>query len=96
MDYAQMKKEKEERYEKYRETYAEQLQLQGYIDSLERDNESIKDVIKTAATGRIRRYNNKILKINNKDIKKYQKALSAMPALRGSPLSSACSGAACA
>ena len=79
MDYAQMKKEKDARYAQYNETYADQLQLQGYIDSLEKDNESIKEVIKTATKGGVRRHNNKILKINNKDIKKYQKALSSMP-----------------
>jgi len=79
MDYAQMKQEKEARYEEYCKTYADQLQLQGYIASLEKDNESIREVIKTATVNKVKRYNNKILKINDKDIKKYQKALSQMP-----------------
>ena len=79
MDYAQMKKEKEERYEEYCKTYEEQLRLLGYIGSLEKDNESINEVIKTAATNRIKRYNRKVLKINEKDIAMYKKALSKMP-----------------
>ena len=79
MDYAQMKQEKEARYEEYCKTYAEQLQLQGYIKSLEKDNESIREVIRTASTNRVRRHSNKLIKINDKDIKKYKKALSLMP-----------------
>jgi len=81
MDYAQMKQEKEKRYEEYCETYADQLQLQGYIDSLEKDNENITETIKAATTNRSKRYNNKIIKINNKDIKRYKAALSKMPPL---------------
>ena len=79
MDYAQMKQEKEARYEEHCKTYAEQLQLLGYIKSLEKDNESIREVIRTATTNRARRHNNKLFKINEKDIKKYNKALSLMP-----------------
>ena len=79
MDYAQMKQEKEARYEEYCKTYADQLQLQGYINSLEKDNESIRETIKTATVNRVKRHNKKLLKINDKDIKKYNKALSYMP-----------------
>lgn len=79
MDYAQMKQEKDARYKEYCETYAEQLQLLGYISSLEKDNENIRETIKNAATNRIKRQNSKIIKINDKDIKKYNKALSLMP-----------------
>jgi len=74
-----MKQEKDARYKEYCETYAEQLQLLGYISSLEKDNENIRETIKNAATNRIKRQNSKIIKINDKDIKKYNKALSLMP-----------------
>ena len=79
MDYAQMKKEKEERLEEYNKTYADQLQLQGYINSLERDNESIREAKPTNWSGR--RRVKKLLKINDKDINMYKKALSKMPPL---------------
>jgi len=79
VDYAQMKKEKDERYEAHCEEYADQLQLQGYISSLEKDNESIMETIKSASKGRVIRHNKKLIKINDKDIKRYKKALSAMP-----------------
>jgi len=79
MDYAQMKQEKETRYEEYCKTYADQLQLQGYISSLEKDNENIRETIKTATLNRVKRHNKKLIKINDKDIKKYNKALSLMP-----------------
>jgi len=77
MDYAQMKSEKDERYKEYCETYAEQLRLQGYIDSLEKDNEYINGVI--VHTGREKRRAKKLTKINNKDINLYKKLLSRMP-----------------
>ena len=79
MDYAQMKQEKETRYEEFCKTFADQLQLLGYIQSLEKDNENIRETIKTATTNKSKRYNNKIIRINDKDIKKYKKALSKMP-----------------
>ena len=79
MDYAQMKREKEERYKVYCETYAEQLRLQGYIDSLEKDNEHNR--LTTVTTNRGKRLIRKFIKINDKDIKKYKKALKAMPPL---------------
>jgi len=72
-----MKREKDARYEEYCKTYEEQLRLQGYIASLERDNEHIKDT--TVTTNRGKRRMKKLTKINNKDIKMYQKALSQMP-----------------
>ena len=77
MDYSQMKQEKEVRYDEYSKTYAEQLRLQGYISSLEKDNEHIR---LTEAKGffanmRLR----KLIKINAKDIKMYNKWLSKMP-----------------
>ena len=77
VDYAQMKQEKDARYKEYCETYADQLQLQGYIASLERDNEHLNDTETT--TGRGARRVKKLIKINNKDIKMYNKALSKMP-----------------
>ena len=77
MDYAQMKSEKDERYKEYCETYAEQLKLQGYIASLEKDNEYINGI--NITTNREKRRAKKLTKINNKDIKKYNKALSFMP-----------------
>ena len=79
MDYAQMKAEKEARYKEYCETYAEQLRLQGYIDSLEKDNEHNRAT--TTTTRRGARLIKKFIKINDKDIKKYKKALSLMPPL---------------
>ena len=79
MDYAQMKQEKEERYKEYCETYSEQLRLQGYIESLEKDNFHIKET--EAVTNRQKRRARKLTKINNKDITKYKKILATMPAL---------------
>ena len=79
MDYAQMKREKEERYEEYSSTYAEQLKFQGYINSLEKDNESLYDSKPT--TGRGKRQIKKLIKINDKDIKRYKKVLSSLPLL---------------
>ena len=79
MDYAQMKQEKEARYEEYCETYAEQLRLQGYINSLEKDNEHNR--VTTTTTRRGARLIRKFIKINDKDIKKYKKALKSMPPL---------------
>ena len=77
MDYEQMKREKDERYKEYCNTYAEQLRLQGYISSLEKDNEDLK--ITTTTTNRGARRVRKLMKINDRDIKKYNKALDAMP-----------------
>jgi len=72
-----MKREKEERYKVHCEEYAEQLQLQGYIDSLEKDNNDINE--STITTRRGERQARKFIKINNKDIKKYKKMLSKLP-----------------
>ena len=77
MDKAQMKREKEARYKEYCETYAEQLRLQGYIDSLKKDNEDLR--ITTTTTNRGKRYVNRLIRINDRDIKKYNKALSTLP-----------------
>jgi len=77
MDYAQMKQEKDARYEEYCETYAQQLQLQGFINSLEKDNGHIKD--STIVTNRQKRRARKLTKINDKDIKKYKKLLEKLP-----------------
>ena len=77
MDYAQMKQEKDARYKEYCETYAEQLQLLGYIKSLEKDNGHLRET--TTTTNREARRVKKLIKINDKDIKKYNKALSKMP-----------------
>ena len=79
MDYAQMKADKEKRYKEYCETYSEQLRYQGYINSLTRDNESLADA--KPDTGRGKRRVKKLTKINDKDIKMYNKILSKMPPL---------------
>ena len=81
VDYAQMKQEKDARYKEYCETYAVQLQLQGYINSLERDNEHLRDKVAEGTNNRGKRRANKLTKINNKDIAKYKKILSKMPEL---------------
>jgi len=72
-----MKREKDARYEEYSKKYADQLRLQGYINSLEKDNEHLKEVNVTSFFAKRRL--NKLIKINDKDIKKYNKALSQMP-----------------
>lgn len=77
MDYAQMKAEKAARLEKHNEQYAEQLRLKGYITSLEKDNESLREAEPT--TGRGRRQVKRLTKINQKDIDRYNKMLSRMP-----------------
>jgi len=77
MDYAQMKAEKEERLEKHNEQYSEQLRLLGYISSLEKDNETLKRAEPTTFRGK--RQVKKLMKINQKDIDKYNKMLSKMP-----------------
>jgi len=77
MDYAEMKRNKEARYEEYNNTYAEQLRFQGYVNALERDNESLNDAKPT--TGRGRRQVKKLIRINDRDIKKYNKILKALP-----------------
>ena len=77
MDYAQMKREKEERLAEYNKTYAEQLRLLGYIESLEKDNQNLRDTETT--TNRGARRVKKLIKINDKDIKMYRKFLSKMP-----------------
>ena len=77
MDYAQMKAEKKARLEEHNAQYAEQLRLMGYITSLEKDNENLSESEPT--TGRGRRQVKKLMKINQKDINKYNKMLSKMP-----------------
>jgi len=77
VDYAEMKQEKDARYKAYCEKYADQLQLLGFIASLEKDIEHIS--IATVTTNREKRRQKKLIKINNKDIKKYNKMLSQMP-----------------
>ena len=77
MDYATMKREKDARYEEYCKTYEDQLRLLGYISSLERDNESLRDT--DPKSGRHSRKIKKLIKINDKDIKMYNKWLSKMP-----------------
>ena len=77
MEKTQAKLEKEARYEEYCNTYAEQLRFQGYINSLEKDNESLRET--ETATNRGKRRLKKLMKINDKDIKKYNKVLSTLP-----------------
>ena len=77
VDYAQMKSEKDARLKEYNEAYAEQLQLLGYIKSLEKDNDDLRE--QTVTSNRVARRVRKLIKINDKDIKKYNKALKNMP-----------------
>jgi len=77
MDYEQMKRDKEARYEEYKITYAEQLRLQGYINSLEKDNEPLFDAKPTSFFGKRRL--KKLIRINEKDIKRYKKELARLP-----------------
>ena len=77
MDKAQARREKEMRYEEYCKTYSEQLRFQGYISSLEKDNENIRD--SEITTNRAKRRAKKLVKINNKDIKKYTRVLNTLP-----------------
>ena len=79
MDYEQMKSEKDARFKEYSEKYADQLRLQGYINSLEKDNEPLYNAKPTTFLGRRRL--KKLIKINDKDIKRYKKELSRMPEL---------------
>ncbi|MCL2425849.1 MAG: hypothetical protein FWD05_05885 [Oscillospiraceae bacterium] len=77
MDYAQMKQEKEARYKEHCEKYAQQIQLQGYINSLQKDNNDIEE--STITTRRGQRQAKKVMKINSKDIKMYTKQLNKLP-----------------
>ena len=77
MDYEQMKREKDARYEEYCKTYEDQLRLQRYIDSLEEDNEINRN---TEGTTFGKRWHLKrVIRVNTKDIKMYKKALSRLP-----------------
>jgi len=78
-DSCKAKQEKEARYEIYCNTYEQQLKLQRYIKSLERDIEELNDALRTADRG-IRRIK-KLIKINERDIRIYQKQLGALPPL---------------
>ena len=71
------KQDKEARYEVYCSTYEQQLTLQGYIKSLEKDIEDIRESLKTATRG-VRRLK-KLIKINERDIVLYKKQLSVLP-----------------
>ena len=77
VDYDQMKQEKDARYNEYCKEYPEQLRLLGYISSLEKDNEHLR--LTTPETNRGARRIKKLIKINDKDIKKYNKLLTKMP-----------------
>ena len=80
MDYAQMKADKEARLEKHNEEFAEQIRLQGYIESLEKDNEANERIISAESTsGKAKRHHKKFIAINQKDINRYKKLLSKMP-----------------
>ncbi|MDR2599109.1 MAG: hypothetical protein LBC73_02415 [Oscillospiraceae bacterium] len=68
---------KELRYEKYCEEYPEQVRLMGYITSLEKDNANIREA--DVITNRQKRRAKKLMKINDKDIKKYRKMLELLP-----------------
>jgi len=77
MEKTQAQLDKEARLEEYNEKYADQLRLQGYIRALETDNENIRNT--DALTNRAKRRAKKLIKINDKDIKIYNKMLSTMP-----------------
>ena len=77
MEKTQAQLDKEARLEEYNEKYADQLRLQGYIRALETDNENIRNT--DALTNRAKRRAKKLIKINDKDIKIYNKMLSNMP-----------------
>jgi len=79
MDYAQMKAEKEARLAEYNEKYENQLRLQKFIDSLEKDNQDIRDA--EIKTNRQKRRAKKLIKINDADIKMHKKALKRLPPL---------------
>jgi len=78
MDYAQMKAEKDARLAEHNEKYEPQLRLQRFIESLERDNDNIKNA-DNITTNRQKRRAKKLIKINDKDIKMHKKALKGMP-----------------
>jgi hypothetical protein len=80
MDYAQMKADKEARLEKHNEEFADQIRLQGYIESLEKDNEANERIVNSESTpGKVRRSHKRFIAINLKDINRYKKMLSKMP-----------------
>ena len=81
MDYQQMKEEKEARKKEYDETYADQLQLMGYITSLEQDNEHTHSDLNRAKGFFVKRRLKKVIKLNDKDIKRYKGMLSNMPSV---------------
>jgi len=78
MDYAQMKAEKDARLAEHNEKYESQLRLQRFIESLERDNDNIRNA-DNITTNRQKRRAKKLIKINDKDIKTHKKALEALP-----------------
>jgi len=77
MEKTQAQLDKEARLAEYNEKYADQLRLQGYIRALEADNENIRDT--EIVTGRQKRRARKLIKINDKDIKIYNRMLANMP-----------------
>jgi len=77
MEKTQSQLDKEARLEEYNNKYADQLRLQGYIRALEADNENIRDA--QILTNRQKRRARKLTKINDKDIKLYNKMLSTLP-----------------
>ncbi|MCL2627902.1 MAG: hypothetical protein FWD44_04295 [Oscillospiraceae bacterium] len=77
MEKTQAQLDKEARLAEYNNTYADQLRLLGYIRALEADNENIRDT--QVVTNRAKRRARKLIKINDKDIKLYNKMLATMP-----------------
>ena len=75
--YCKMKQDKDARYEEYCAKYEQQLRLQRYIKSLERDIEDLQEVLSKAIKG-VRRLK-KLIKINERDINLYKKQLAALP-----------------
>ena len=74
-----MKDEKEARLKEYNETYADQLQLLGYITSLEKDNEHTHSDLARAKGFFVKRRLKKVIKLNDKDIKRYKNILDKLP-----------------
>jgi len=77
MEKTQAQLDKEARLEEYNKTYADQLKLLGFIRALEADNQNIRDT--NVVTNRGKRRAKKLIKINDKDIKLYNRLLASMP-----------------
>ena len=71
--------DRDARYEEYCNTYEQQLTLNRYITSLNKDIENLHDVLQSATKGA--RRIKKLIKINERDVIKYKKMLETLPPL---------------